>query len=310
VAIKLVVAITDTDWFNHLRSLPDVDEVNFWAPGAASFKALQPGELFLFKLHAPFNFIVGGGIFAYANTIPVSLAWDAFGVKNGANSLAQMRARIAKYRRAARDDRSDFQIGCRILTDPFFLPRDQWIEVPQSWSPNIVTFKTFSTDDVEGRMLWEAVQASLTPGTVTATREQQRRFGQPYQTKPRLGQGAFRVLVTDNYKRRCAVSRERTLPTLDAAHIVPYGEGGGHEASNGILLRRDIHCLFDLGYVTVSPEFRFEVSGRIREDYENGRDYYALHGREVAVPDDPILRPSLRALEWHNNERFQKRSNA
>jgi putative restriction endonuclease len=306
MAIKLVVAITDTDWFNHLRSMPNLDEVNFWAPGAANFRALQPGELFLFKLHAPFNFIVGGGIFAYANTIPVSLAWEAFGVKNGANSLSEMRSRIGKYRRAARDDRSDYQIGCRILIDPFFLPRERWIEVPQSWSPNIVTFKTFSTDDVEGRTLWEAVQAPLTPRLDARTREEQERFGQPYQIKPRLGQGAFRVLITDTYQRRCAVSRERTLPALDAAHIVPYGEGGGHEATNGILLRRDIHSLFDLGYVTVTPDFRFEVSSRIREDYENGRDYYALHGREVAVPDDPILQPSARALEWHNSERYQK----
>lgn len=304
MAVKLIVAVTDSDWFNHLRMMSDVDEVNFWAPGAASFRALQPGELLLFKLHAPYNFIVGGGIFAYANTIPVSLAWEAFGRKNGANSLEEMRARIAKYRRAGRDDRSDFQIGCRILTDPFFLPREQWIEVPSSWSPNIVTFKTYSTDELDGRRLWEAVQASLAPRPNGAVREDRERYGEPYQIRPRLGQGAFRVLVTDTYQRRCAVSRERTLPALDAAHIVPYGQGGEHEASNGILLRRDIHSLFDLGYVTVTPNLHFEVSGRIREDYENGRDYYALHGREISVPEDLMLRPDPAALEWHNSNRF------
>ena len=46
MAVRLVVAVTDTDRFNHLRVIPDLDEVNFWAPGAASFRALQPGELF------------------------------------------------------------------------------------------------------------------------------------------------------------------------------------------------------------------------------------------------------------------------
>jgi hypothetical protein len=74
MGIKLVVAVIDDDWFEMLRRHPDLSEVNFWAPSAANFRALQPGEMFLFKLHAPRNVIVGGGIFAYANTMPCSLA--------------------------------------------------------------------------------------------------------------------------------------------------------------------------------------------------------------------------------------------
>lgn len=73
--------------------------------------------------------------------------------------------------------------------------------------------------------------------------QDQARFGEPFLIRPRLGQGAFRVLVTDLYRRRCAVTRERTLPALEAAHIRPYGSGGAHEASNGLLLRRDIHTV-------------------------------------------------------------------
>ena len=65
----------------------DLPEVNFWAPSGTEFKALQPGELFLFKLHAPRNFIVGGGVFAHANVLPCSLAWEAFGEANGASNL-------------------------------------------------------------------------------------------------------------------------------------------------------------------------------------------------------------------------------
>ena len=63
--LNLVIAVTDGDWFDMLRQQPNLAEVNFWAPSAASFRALQPGELFLFKLHAPRNVIVGCGIFAY-----------------------------------------------------------------------------------------------------------------------------------------------------------------------------------------------------------------------------------------------------
>src|SRR5207248_1303081 len=157
------------------------------------------------------------------------------------------------------DDRSDFQIGCRILTQPFFLQEPHWIPAPLSWSSNIVSFKGYSTDQQDGRMLWDAVQSALfdlMPPAELSDHEQAR-YGEPTFVRPRLGQGAFRILVTDNYNRRCAITGERTLPALDAAHIKPYANSGTHEVSNGILLRRDIHSLFDAGYVTITPEMKF-----------------------------------------------------
>jgi putative restriction endonuclease len=85
--VNIYVGITDYDWFRFLSALTGLDEVNFWQPGGrTNFQALRPGELFLFKLHAPRNFIVGGGVFARADILPISLAWEAFGVSNGAPS--------------------------------------------------------------------------------------------------------------------------------------------------------------------------------------------------------------------------------
>jgi putative restriction endonuclease len=305
MAIRLIVAVTDGGWFEHLRRKPDLAEVNFWAPSAANFKALEPGELFLFKLHAPRNLIVGGGVFTYANALPCSLAWEAFGEANGASSLAQMRARIAKYRKAEPTDRSDFTIGCRILTQPFFLPEPGWIPVPENWAPNIVSFKRYSTGEPDGLRLWEAVQNKMQINANAGFTEDQARYGEPTLVLPRLGQGAFRILVTDSYHRKCAISGERTLPALDAAHIRPFADGGTHEASNGVLMRRDIHSLFDAGYVTITPELRFEVSPRIREEFSNGRHYYALHGQTITVPDNPRLQPDRLVLRWHNDEMFR-----
>ena len=303
MGINLVIAVTDDDWFEQLRQQPNLSEVNFWAPSAANFRALQPGELFLFKLHAPHNFIVGGGIFAYANALPCSLAWEAFGKANGAGSAHEMRARIARYRKVPAQDRSDFGIGCRILTQPFFFDEPDWIAVPPSWSPNIVSFKTYNTDAREGLTLWETVHERLSQAHVVEIADE--RFGQPHLMRPRLGQGAFRILVTDIYRRRCAITQERTLPALEAAHIRPYGDGGMHEARNGLLLRRDIHSLFDAGYVTVTPELRFEVSNRIREEFDNGKHYYALHGHSIDLPDDVSQRPDPQALIWHNEQCFR-----
>jgi hypothetical protein len=117
--------------------------------------------LFLFKLHAPRNVIVGGGIFAYANSLPCSLAWEAFREANGARSAQEMRARIARYRRADPGDRSDFEVG------------------------------------------------------------------------------------------------------------------------------------------------RFEVSRRIQEEFDNGKHYYALHGRTIDTPTDVGLRPDPEALTWHNEHCFR-----
>src|SRR5580704_17643107 len=65
-----------------------------------------------------------------------------------------------------------------------------------------------------------------------------------------------RVSVTSLYQHRCAVTGERTLPILDAAHIRPYEEGGEHDVTNGLLFRTDIHRLFDKGYVTISNDSR------------------------------------------------------
>jgi putative restriction endonuclease len=302
--VDIYVAVTDWDWFDLLRAQRGLTEVNFWQPGARGFGALQPGELFLFKLHAPRNYIVGGGVYWYTTILPVSLAWEAFDFANGALSLELMKQRVMRYRKDVKDSREDFQIGCRILEQPFFFDEDAWIPAPASWAREIVTGKRFDTDEAEGRQLWEDVHSRLSPDAGRGLYERPARYGEPTLIRPRLGQGLFRVAVTDAYSRRCAVTRERTLPVLEAVHIKPFAAGGDHEVANGLLLRRDLHVLFDRGYVTVTPDYRFEVSRRIREEFENGRDYYVLHGQNVEVPRKAELRPALEKLEWHNLEIF------
>lgn len=136
--------------------------------------------------------------------------------------------------------------------------------------------------------------------------EPDKRYGTPTLISPRLGQGAFRVLVTDAYKRRCAITGESTLPVLEAAHILPFVNSGPHQVSNGLLLRSDFHKLFDLGYVTVDTDLRVRVSKRIREDWFNGKAYYRLDGQPLQVlPEALDQRPKSDFLAWHNKEVFQ-----
>jgi putative restriction endonuclease len=296
--MQAYVGVTDRDWFDLLRNIPQLDEVNFWQPsGNRLFKAIKPGELFLFKLHSPYDYIVGGGIFAHSSLLPLSLAWESFGISNGARNLAEMRKRIAKYRHQNEDSTADYKIGCILVEQPFFLLESNWIPIPSNWNKSIQQGRRYDLSIEPGLSLWKELNRNL---IATKVHEELARYGQPVLIEPRLGQGSFRILVTDAYERRCAITNEKTLPALDAAHIKPYASSGKHVVSNGILLRRDLHALFDKGYVTITPSMKLEVSRRIREEYENGRDYYALHGTTIRLPVNPKDRPSIAYIEWHN----------
>jgi putative restriction endonuclease len=300
--MKLFVGVTNNEWFRFLAERKP-DEVNFWRPRSQTdFKALSRGDVFLFKLHSPLDFIAGGGIFVSHRFLPLPLVWQAFGENNGVPDFETFERRILEHR--SREELSR-QLGCTILVEPFFWPRELWIPVPSDWSKNIVTGKGYDIRAGVGAMLWADVQSRLTEsvpvGVTGSVAEAVERYGAPVTIRPRLGQGAFRVEVTDAYLRRCAITGEKTLPALEAGHIRPYAKSGPHEIRNGLLLRSDLHNLFDLGYLTVTLDYKVKVSRRIREEFENGRDYYALDGQRLAVlPSDETARPAREFLEWHH----------
>ena len=135
--------------------------------------------------------------------------------------------------------------------------------------------------------------------------ETEDRYGEPTVARHRLGQGTFRVAVTDAYDRSCAVTTEHALPVLEAAHIKPYSIGGEHIVSNGLLLRRDIHALFDLGYATVTPDFHFQASRRLKEEFDNGKTYYRMQGIRIHLPRLKRDYPDRELLAWHNDKIFR-----
>ena len=304
------VANTDIKWFNFLASIPSLKEANFWQPNRVRPVTLEHGAPWIFKLHVrEGGWVVGGGYFAHYTTLTPRLAWEAFGEANGASTYEGFLDRLIRYSERPVDPLAT-QIGASVLVQPFFLPRDLWIPSPSDWSSNLTRGKTYETGEGTGRQLWDAITAARVQVAqvehVAASELQQKGFGAPQLIKPRLGQGAFRVMVTDAYERRCVVTGERTLPVLEAAHIKPYHLVGRHELSNGLLLRSDLHTLFDLGYVTVSPpDLRLVVSRRIHEEFENGRDYYALDGRPLRMPQAHFPPPSDEMLDWHSQNVFR-----
>ena len=303
--MKFWVGVTDKRWFDYLAQLGP-DEVNFWQPGGTqTFRAIEPGAPFLFKLHAPHNFVVGGGFFLRHSLLPLSLAWEVFGQKNGTPDISTLRERIFAYRK---QQEAEPTIGCIILNNPFFFPESQWISIPNDWSPNIVQGKTYDDGEPTGLRLWAEVRERLHSHTINQAQivsEEEAPIGPQYLVRARLGQGSFRVLVTEAYQRRCALTGERTLPALQAAHIKPYALSGSNHVNNGLLLRADLHLLFDKGYMTITSDMTAEVSNRIREEFHNGKDYYALRGKRLTIlPDNMFDRPSREFIEWHNQNVF------
>ena len=228
------VGVTDRSWFEFHSANQSV-EVNFWAPGGeVSFKAIPEGGLFLFKLKSPINKIVGGGWFMKSTTLPLELAWKVYGKGNGTDTLTDLRDSITLFRAKMHKPTSPNEtIGCTLLTDCFWLPEDQWIDQPDDWSSAIVKGKKYDPYSGPGLRVWQQIQERLRARPVAPGDEQEQdRYGKPYMAKPRLGQSGFRVAVMDAYGRRCAVTEEKTLPVLEAAHIRPYADGGGHEVGN------------------------------------------------------------------------------
>jgi putative restriction endonuclease len=201
-----------------------------------------------------------------------------------------------------------------LLVEPFFWSEELWIHDPPGWHRNIQRGRTYDLREGEGAELWEMVRDRLerarAAGDLGLGRESDQLelpggYGDPVLQPRRLGQGTFRALITDLYERRCAVTGEKALPALEAAHIQPYSKVREHSLRNGLLLRSDVHRLFDAGYVTVTPEYRMEASGTMREDFNDGENYLKLHGREVWTPEGEDVRPSPEFLRWHNERVFR-----
>ena len=265
------VAPTDYEWYRFLQARPELREVNFWRPSQSRFAALRPGELFFFKLKVPHNAVCGFGLFSHATPpVPVWQAWDIFGPANGAPGLATFTARLA----AARKDSVDVDdwIVCIAINEPIFFPADSWVPVPSDWRRQIVRGRGYDLTTGEGQVLYERCleQAAAIDRTAEWTTEaiEAARCGKPQLIKPRLGQASFRFAVLDAYEHRCAVTGERSLPVVEASHIKPFALGGEHAVPNGLPLRRDLHRLFDLGFVSVGSDHRFEVSRELHDRYE------------------------------------------
>jgi putative restriction endonuclease len=299
---RFVVAVTDPRWFAFLAARPNLEEVNFWRPGAGATRFAR-GTPWFYLLRGTSR-IVGGALFSTYARMPIHVAWDAFREGNGTTTFEELRDLIAQIRHCPPKDVGE--IGCVALTQPFYASHDRHVDFGRLYGP----LSSYDTANRDGAELWQRL-SGLLPAMPAATAVSaglpgnRPMVGRPTLRLARLGQGSFRIDVTLAYSARCAITDERTLPALEAAHIVPFSMTQAHDVKNGLLLRSDIHKLFDAGYVSVQPDLLFRVSKAIRDEFENGREYYKLNGHLIRVPEHITLQPDREALDWHYSTQFK-----
>lgn len=115
------------------------------------------------------------------------------------------------------------------------------------------------------------------------------------EVKRRLGQTEFRASLIEAYGGKCAITACDVLDALEAAHIVPHSEVESSDPSNGLLLRADIHTLFDRHLFGINPKTKIvQVAARL-----SSSSYQDLNGATLAPSNDETSRPSPVSLEAH-----------
>lgn len=111
----------------------------------------------------------------------------------------------------------------------------------------------------------------------------------------RQGQPEFRRKLIEAYSGRCAISGCDAVQTLEAAHIMPYNGPGTNHPANGLLLRADLHVLFDLHLITIDPATLKVV---LAPSLKNTA-YEKYGGKVLSLPPEENQRPNRLALEKH-----------
>jgi HNH endonuclease len=97
----------------------------------------------------------------------------------------------------------------------------------------------------------------------------------------RRGQAAFRDVLMTAFDSQCVMTGTDDVDTLEAAHIRPYTIGGASDVANGLLLRADIHVLFDLYLISLKPQ---TLAVFCHKSIRCSKTYGSFHGKRAHIP--------------------------
>jgi putative restriction endonuclease len=158
---------------------------------------------------------------------------------------------------------------------------------------------------------WEAVKLDLGPAEQALAEARAEVYGDSlpdFSNEPearrfemraiamREGQPQFKAALLDAYGAKCAITGCAVQAILEGAHIVPYAAGGtaSNIVPNGLLLRSDIHTLFDRGLLWVDRDGFVQLGPDL-----DGSEYTPLRGRKLCLPEHPAEHPHPDHLAHH-----------
>ena len=113
----------------------------------------------------------------------------------------------------------------------------------------------------------------------------------------RRGQPEFRHTLLEAYDGKCAITGCDAEDALEAAHIIPYLGVETNRVTNGLLLRADIHVLFDMGLIAIDTS---NMTLLVSPDLER-TEYNLLADKHLRFPKNLSLAPNIEALNQHRS---------
>jgi putative restriction endonuclease len=290
--LTIVYASTTRTWFDALAHLRP-ERVAFWQPTPARPSRIELGELWYFKeLGSPQ--ILGFGEYVGWERSTVASLFGKYGLATGYATGAEL---LAAFRAFNPDFELNTEIGNVILEN--FTPLDPPVALSSVGLDDLsVRFAYIDDDDPIARYVGGLRQGA--PATSFELRDPEAAKRIASKRKVRVGQNTFRRLLLQTYGKVCAFTGPQLEETLQAAHIQPYVDAESNHVRNGLLLRADMHVLFDLGLLTLGPDLRIQVSSKLK-----GRDntVESLHGTKAILA---TVEPSPAAIDFHRQEVFIK----
>ncbi|SMC95081.1 HNH endonuclease [Pedobacter nyackensis] len=292
------ISPTDNNWFYYLKKNNFNSTVNFWTPTPWNIKGLNKGDKFFFMLKAPIRLIGGFGEFVEYKNLTAEQAWIEFGFRNGRDSKQNFIDSIQKYidsnsKKFGKKtiNANTYTIGCIILQNCQFWENEEFKQLDKDkikFSSQIVKLKYF--DDALNML----DPSSLIERFHPLKGQRENLFTQ---VNGRIGQERFKSAVLKAYNHRCCISGDPTPELLEASHIQSYLNINSNHIQNGILLRIDLHRLFDNGLLYIDEEYTIHISSVLKNDY-----YYSFCGKKINLPTNSKDYPSVEALKIKRND--------
>lgn len=293
-ALTAAYASTTRLWFEQLSGLLP-SKAAFWQPTPAQPGRIKLGERWYFKeLGAPQ--ILGFGEYVGWEKIGVAELFSKYGAASGYASLDDL---VEAFRTFDTALNAEALVGNVILEN--FTP----LSVPLSLSEiplddlSVRFIYLPEADPIAGHIAGVSKAGTVTPFKLRDTAAAKRAA---VIRKIRTGQSDFRKRLLETYGPVCAMTGPQIAETLQAAHIQPYVDAESNHICNGLILRADLHILFDLGFLTIDHSCVVRVSKKLK-----GRDLAIdkLDGVSANLENSKGVAPSFEAIDFHFTEVFE-----